>query len=415
MKRVKGIVLENNGKWAKLLTADAEFIKVPSKTGYLPGIEVEVAYPQLKSKNYLMSAIAAASIIFILSTILFFHTFLITQAYVALDINPSLLLYLNRRAEVIKIEGANKDGKLFLHNLDLKKKSIEEAISTILQKAYMEKYLSPQKENIIIISLASPEHYSLGSGELEASAGHKVAALGVDAYLKVNTIEREKVIEAKKKHVSVNTLLVIEEMEEKGFLEEKNLSEAIPPDASAGALLKNIEPALFFNEKEYIDGYKNDIKKTPPGLEKKSTKEESPSDEKQNLAVIGEPQKILKQEPSNNKKSETVILKEELDKFFNKNPAFLKGKNSSEKFEVNPEKEKRKEEKQEKKEKEQQNKGKGKAQKEKEKEKEKEKGKEKGKGKGKGKKKENENKNNLVEKIEGGGKKNLKLQSPAYK
>lgn len=428
MKRVKGIVLEDDGKWAKLLTADAEFIKVRSKTGYLPGLEVEVAYPRLKSKKYLMASIAA-SVIFIFSAILFIYTFSITQAYVALDINPSLLISLNKRAEVIKIEGVNKDGISFLNNLDLKKKNIEEAISTIIQKAYMENYLSPQKKNVILISLASPEHYSLDSDELKASACHQVADLGLDAYLKVNTIEREKILEAKKKNVSVNTLLVIEEMEQKGLLEEKPSSEAVTPDASAGALLKNIEPAAFFNEKEHIAGHKKEFKKTPPGLEKKNSKEENSSGEGQNKTVTGDPSGILKQNPSNDKKSKTGIVKEKLDKkFYNTIPSYLKRKFSGEKPAVNLEKEKEKEQKKKEqnmknkeKEKEKENKKKKKEKKEKEQEQE-------NKGKGKlntlkqkekqeekeKKKKENENKDNMVEKVnERGRKKNLKLQSPA--
>lgn len=423
MKRVKGIILEDDGKWTTLLTADAEFIKVPSKTGYLPGLEVEVAYPRLISNKYLMASIAA-SVIFIFSAILFFYTFSIAQAYVALDINPSLLISLNKQAEVIKIEGVNKDGISFLNNLDLKKKNIEEAISTIIQKAYKENYLSPQKENVIFISLASPEHYSLGSDELKASACHQVADLGLDAYLKVNTVEREKVLEAKKKNVSVNTLLVIEEMEKKGLLEEKPLSEAVTPDASAGALLKNIEPAAFFNEKEHIAGHKKEFKKTPPGLEKKNTKEENSSGEGWNKTVTGDPSGILKQYPSNDKKSKTWIVIEKLDKkFYNIIPSYLKRKNSGEKPASNLEEEEEEEEKKEKeqKKKEQNMKNNEKENIKKEKKVKEQKNKERGefktlnqKEKEKGKKKENENKDNMVEKVnERDREKNLKLQSPS--
>ena len=221
MKKVKGIVLESSKKWTALLTSDGEFIKIADNKGYLPGMEIEIEYPHIRKNNYFKTSIAVASIIVLFSAMLACYNFLMPQAYVALDINPSLLLSLNRCAEVIKVEGVNEDGKIFINNLDLKKKNIDEAINMIIHQAYLDNYLSPEKENVIYISLSSPEHYSLDKDTLDVFACRDVTNLGLDAYLKVNTVERKKVFQAKEKNVSVNTLLVREELEVKGLLEEE--------------------------------------------------------------------------------------------------------------------------------------------------------------------------------------------------
>jgi len=275
MKRVKGIILETGDKWATLLTGEGQFIKCLNKNFYLPGMEIEIEYPPVRNK-YFIASIAAASIIFVFATLLAFYNFYMPAAYVAVDINPSLLLSLNRCAEIIKVEGVNPDGELFIGNLDLRGKNIEEAMGIIIQKCYAEDYLTSDKDNLIYISLASPEGYALHEEALKLSACREVVNLGLDAYLKVKAVDRGKFLSAKEKNISVNTLLLIEELEKKGFLEEESSNMDITSELSIGTLLKNVKPDALFEKKEFIAGKKeNGISDFPAEKQGTTLPEES--------------------------------------------------------------------------------------------------------------------------------------------
>ncbi len=299
MKRVKGIILETGDKWATLLTGEGQFIKCLNKNFYLPGMEIEVEYPPVRNK-YFIASIAAASIIFVFATLLAFYNFYIPAAYVAVDINPSLLLSLNRCAEIIKVEGVNPDGELFIGNLDLRGKNIEEAMGIIIQKCYAEDYLTSNKDNLIYISLASPEGYPLHEDALKLSACREIVALGLDAYLKVKNVDRRKFLSAKEKNISVNTLLLIEEMEEKGFLEEESSSPDITSDLSIGTLLKNVRPDALFEKKEFIAGKKeNGVSDFT--AEKQETTLPEESEEMENNSANNSPQKLDQETNKQNK------------------------------------------------------------------------------------------------------------------
>ena len=76
-----------------------------------------------------------------------------------------------------------------------------------LQTAY-NNYLSDERNNVIIVSLAAPENFILGEDDLRASISKQLLQLEVDTYLKITVTGLDKVEEAKQKAIPLNALLL---------------------------------------------------------------------------------------------------------------------------------------------------------------------------------------------------------------
>lgn len=159
-----------------LLTRQGEFINIPWDAACLPevGSEVEVSQPvilpywkKVLRKKQLWALAAACLVIFFLSTTVW-TGFLFpgsnqVVAYVSVDINPSIELGLNEKALVLEVRGYNSDGDTILQNLaqqkvNLKNVNVEDAIQLITDEAVKEKYLAPDKENNVVITVSGGEN-----------------------------------------------------------------------------------------------------------------------------------------------------------------------------------------------------------------------------------------------------------------
>ena len=132
---------------------------------------------------------------------------------------PEPVLLLERRGLVIKAEPLNQDAEELLKGLQLQGKDIQEALSLILDGAYAGNYLSAEKENIILISLAAPESYVISENDLRVLVSERILNIEVDTYLKITTLEPQKALEARNKNLPVNLLVLEEQMAEKGLTE----------------------------------------------------------------------------------------------------------------------------------------------------------------------------------------------------
>lgn len=274
MKKVKGLVLESNEERIFLLTPEGEYLELPgNKEVYDTGAEIELELPVEKKGNRFSLAFAAAAIILVFACCLAFYSASYRpKAYLALDINPSLYFSLNGEGRIIKAEPLNEDAQEILKGLRLQGKSIREALTLILDGAYAGNYLSAEKENVILISLAAPESFIVSEDDLRVLVSDRILSMEVNTYLKVATLEPQKAVEAREKNMSVNSLMLGKQMQEKGLIEEdegNSPGEERPadqkpqkpsekkepgPPPSVRELLSKVRPEEIFEPEEYIRG-----------------------------------------------------------------------------------------------------------------------------------------------------------------
>jgi hypothetical protein len=276
MKKVKGLVLESNEERIFLLTPEGEYLELPGNGEVLEtGAEIELELPAKKKRNRFFLPFAAAAVILVFACCLVFYSVLYRPAaYLALDINPSLYFSLNGEGQVLKAEPLNEDAQEILKDLRLQGKNIREALTLILDGAYAGNYLSAEKENVILISLAAPEGFIVSEDDLRALVSERILSMEVNTYLKVATLELQEAIAARKKDMPVNSLVLGEQMMEKGLIEEEEENspdEKCPadqkpqkptekkepgPPPAVRELLSKMRPEEIFEPEEYIRGRK---------------------------------------------------------------------------------------------------------------------------------------------------------------
>ncbi|MBM7868064.1 anti-sigma factor domain-containing protein [Heliobacterium gestii] len=88
--------------------------------------------------------------------------------FVSVDINPSIELALNEKNRVIEARPLNDDGKELIPAETLKGLDAEEAISRITDEAVHQGYLSPTRDNAVVIAVAGEDRPSTDEERLEA-------------------------------------------------------------------------------------------------------------------------------------------------------------------------------------------------------------------------------------------------------
>ena len=264
-KKVKGLVLEKSGENIILLTREGEYLKVPEKgQSFLPGleVEVEVEVPPKKKPFFLLPAagMVAALLIFLVFSLVQ-PAGAIPEAYLALDINPSILLSLDENARIIEGEGLNEGGERILEILEIEGAGVFEALDLTLEAAHQGDYLSRERDNLIILSLAASENYGLGEEDLRASLSQKLSKMDLQAYLKINMAGMDKAQKAKEMSVSLNALMLGEQMRERA--EEDPVPFEGSPPLPVREFLKQVNPADIFQEDEFVPGEKGKGERKP--------------------------------------------------------------------------------------------------------------------------------------------------------
>ena len=280
MKRkvLKGLVSEKSGDDLILLIPGGEFVTVAAKNNECtPGMEIEVSLP-VEWKRPLMrslAGIAAIAVIFMLALQLTPPALTTPAAYLALDINPSLVLLLDEEAVVVGTESHNEEGVKLLEGLEVVQGlEARDALDALLEAAYQLNYLLGGRDNVIMVSLAAPDNYKLGEDDLRTAMATQLLHLEVDSYLRINTTSIEKAEQAREMAIPLNALLLGEKLrdERKGVMPREggpSLLEGSPP-LPVREFLENINPADLFGDDEFVAGEngkrENEIPATPPSV-----------------------------------------------------------------------------------------------------------------------------------------------------
>lgn len=255
-KTVTGLVSEMSGKEMIILTGDGEFIRVPVGRGaYSLGMEVEVCMPLQTRRSFWLSAVAIAAALFMVIALYSLRPALTApKAYLALDINPSMVFSLDKDAVVIAATALNPDGEKILELIKPEGMDVLEVLDALLEAAYLNNHLATGRENIIVVSLAAAENFKIGEDDLQSSMSKQIMKLKVDTYLKIKVTGLGKVETAKEMSISLNALLLGEEMQDRLRNEGgRFLLEGSPP-VPIWEFLQTVNPADIFGKDKLVTG-----------------------------------------------------------------------------------------------------------------------------------------------------------------
>jgi hypothetical protein len=163
-------------------------------------------------------SVAAACVFFFLGLTFWLQMPPKYEHVVAIDINPSLELYLDSEERVIKAKPLNPDAEKVLSSFPSGKLTLHDAIEQVLTKSIALGYINKDKENIIMISSARLGGSSeLNVSSLESVVTKTLQSEHINGFVKVQQTDKSIYEASKEKHLSLNKWLLIQDVEQQGI------------------------------------------------------------------------------------------------------------------------------------------------------------------------------------------------------
>lgn len=153
MAVVKGMLVEKNGRRGVLMTPSGQFVKVLlPNTAVELGTEIEGKVWRLPHLGRTMLAAAVVMLVLLVPA----HFYLLPAqavAYVALDINPSIELGIDKNMIITETRGLDTAGKKLVAEVNVQGVELSEAISKLVARAISEGYISTEQDNVVLSTL----------------------------------------------------------------------------------------------------------------------------------------------------------------------------------------------------------------------------------------------------------------------
>ncbi len=150
MAVVKGMLVEKNGRRGVLMTPSGQFVKVLlPNTAVELGTEIEGKVWRLPHLGRTMLAAAVVMLVLLVPA----HFYLLPAqavAYVALDINPSIELGIDKNMIITETRGLDTAGKKLVAEVNVQGVELSEAISKLVARAISEGYISTEQDNVVL-------------------------------------------------------------------------------------------------------------------------------------------------------------------------------------------------------------------------------------------------------------------------
>lgn len=212
---MKGIVLEKKDGYAVLVDKQGKFYKVKDKNDIIVGVEYErSAFLRLnKGLVFKVSALMIAGTLGIFG----YNAYAVPNAYVSLDINPSVELATNSFGTVIDVNPLNEDGEKLSEGLTLEGQKVEDALQTLIVEAKTEGYLDESLDNAVAVTVSTDDE-AKGEDILQSAEEAVKSELEnqnlENAEIIAQNINTERHKEAERLGISPGKMLLIEKLKE---------------------------------------------------------------------------------------------------------------------------------------------------------------------------------------------------------
>ena len=236
-----------------VLCEDGKFRNIPLPQA-IPALGERIAVPdtifskkKTKKEFYMHKSWIAATFLVLLIGISMFMSVLSSSnqpvAMVAVDINPSVELFVNSDDKVKKVSLKNDDAILIMNEKELIGKDFYQALQLIIMKSEKHGLLDPNTQNkVVMISVVGLKQNSFQVDLNKIFPSNN----NYDIYL--NYVEKEKKEKAEEMGLSLNKYLVYQKAKEIGVdlnIDDLRLNSTVYSLKQAG-----IDPQSFFDKKE---------------------------------------------------------------------------------------------------------------------------------------------------------------------
>lgn len=333
---MKGIVLEKKDGHAVLVDKQGKFYKVKDKNDIIVGTEYEGSMFLRLNKGlvFKVSALMIAATLGIFG----YNAYALPNAYVSLDINPSVELATNSFGTVIDVNPLNEDGEKLSEGLTLEGQKVEDALQNLIEEAKTEGYLDESLDNAVAVTVSTDDE---AKGEdilksVEEAVKSELENQNLeDTEIIAQNINTDRHKEAERLGISPGKMLLIEKLkaadlevnaeeyankpvreimkalnakraedraESKEIKKEakKDKDSSIEDNSLLGGTEQSSNEAVTEEKVETKSINKNDEKQSEKTTEVKSKANNSPSDNRQKGQQQSENAKLNSQEKSNN-------------------------------------------------------------------------------------------------------------------
>ncbi len=208
---MKGIVVDIKEGNASVLTENGEVRGVKDRR-YRIGEEINLA-EGLRLNSGLVrwgTGIAAALVLF--ATGAFAYT--TPDAYISVDVNPSVEISINMFDRVLDVKAVNDDGEELLSAISLTHMSIEKAMEQLTEKLMEENYITNDENGGVIITTSGEDPIKAEklAARLEAKVRQCIDEEGKTALVEAEAVGLERVQEAEKLGVTPGKLNLVEKL-----------------------------------------------------------------------------------------------------------------------------------------------------------------------------------------------------------
>ncbi|WP_315122207.1 anti-sigma factor domain-containing protein [uncultured Clostridium sp.] len=286
----KGTIIEICHDSIVVMDEDCTFKRVKKNQGLQEGIEIYFEEGDIIGKSNFtiksISKVVAAIFVFTVTSLYalcFWNENYRSVALLAIDINPSVEMKINKNYRVIKILALNEEAsKLPLENL--KNYSVTEALEKIVEMAEAEGYIKKYESNHVLVTSVELKSNSESNEDLDQllmEGKKKIEEISNERGQQVEVVtiksDKETLDEAKKEHISVGKMEIYKKTKDENERQDKKEIKELK-DKKVKELINEVEK----NEKvKENNGNKNKVDKEKSVKEdKKNSKDKKEKKEK---------------------------------------------------------------------------------------------------------------------------------------
>lgn len=220
-KTVEGIVVKVTQNSIVLLCENGTFTNVPlNLADQVPMLGQHFCYAEKQQLNLNLTKYLAIASIFILTILA--YTFMPMEnkdsAYIiAMDINPSIEITLNKNLAVQEISGLNSDGKYLIESMEVSNHHLFDVTEKIIMAAKEKGYFQSQEEALVSITVISLDKVLKPLElDIEEELNQSFNDNNIVSGLVVSLGSKELYQEAKELNLSVNKLVLYKELYAQG-------------------------------------------------------------------------------------------------------------------------------------------------------------------------------------------------------
>ncbi|MGE5615105.1 MAG: hypothetical protein ACM3XR_11950 [Bacillota bacterium] len=233
MEAKSGIVVKVTESYIVLIMPDGSFKNVKRSNNQVPLIGERFKYKEKRYSAFHNRWTAVAAAVCMLIAVVFTYWLLIMgnfqPAYlVALDINPSVVIYADKNLVTTSVTAVNEDAMKLINGDIYNGKNLLDTIDLIVEQSVAEGYLKQNQEGLIKITvIPMQKNNNINGDSIRTSVQELLVNDNIQADIEIGFETRDIIAEAHKSGLSMNRYILYKSLREKGVSitveEAKNL------------------------------------------------------------------------------------------------------------------------------------------------------------------------------------------------